>query len=61
MSYLGDPLSLVVLMLYVAETTGQALAVAVLLLVGDVVPALFGPLTGAVTDRFDLARASGEP
>lgn len=43
-------------MLYVADTTGQALAVALLLLVGDFAPALFGPLTGAVSDRFDLKR-----
>src|SRR5215218_4826788 len=55
-SFLGDSLSLVALMLYVAETTGQALAVALLLLVGDFTPALLGPLTGAVSDRFDLKR-----
>ncbi|HEX5346642.1 MAG TPA: hypothetical protein VFW64_06000 [Pseudonocardiaceae bacterium] len=34
-SFLGDTLSLVALMLYVAETTGHALAVAMLLLAGD--------------------------
>jgi MFS family permease len=55
-SFLGDSLSLVALMLYVAETTGQALAVALLLLVGDFTPALLGPLTGTVSDRFDLKR-----
>jgi MFS family permease len=55
-SYLGDSLSLVALMLHVADTTGQALAVALLLLVGDFAPALLGPLTGAVSDRFDLRR-----
>jgi MFS family permease len=55
-SFAGDSLSLVALMLHVAGTTGQALAVAALLLVGDVVPALAGPLTGAVGDRFDRRR-----
>lgn len=55
-SFLGDALSLVALMLYVAETTGQALAVALLLLAGDFAPALLGPLTGTISDRFDLKR-----
>jgi MFS family permease len=55
-SFLGDSLSLVALMLYVADETEQALAVALLLLVGDFAPALLGPLTGAVSDRFDLRR-----
>ncbi|GIJ50420.1 putative MFS-type transporter YfiS [Virgisporangium aliadipatigenens] len=56
LSVAGDSLSLVALMLHVASTTGQALAVAVLLLVGDFAPALLGPLTGAVADRFDRRR-----
>lgn len=55
-SYFGDSLALVALMLHVAETTGQALAVATLLLVGDFAPALLGPLVGTVSDRFDLKR-----
>ncbi len=55
-SFLGDSLSLVALMLYVADATGAALAVALLLLVGDFAPALLGPLTGTVSDRFDLKR-----
>ncbi|WP_455358711.1 MFS transporter [Streptomyces sp. SYSU K21746] len=55
-SFLGDSLSLVTLMLYVADSTGQALAVALLLLVGDFAPALLGPLTGVITDRFDHKR-----
>jgi len=53
-SRIGDSLSLVALMLHVAATTGQALAVALLLLAGDVVPALLGPLAGTVSDRFAL-------
>jgi MFS family permease len=55
-SFLGDSLGLVALLLYVAETTGQALAVALLLLVGDVAPALLGPFTGVIGDRLGLKR-----
>ncbi len=55
-SFLGDSLSLVALMLHVAASTGHALAVALLLLVGDGVPALFGPLAGTISDRFDRKR-----
>ncbi|GAA4473089.1 MFS transporter [Phytohabitans houttuyneae] len=56
LSSAGDALSLVALMVHVADSTGQALAVSVLLLVGDFAPSLFGPLTGAISDRFDLRR-----
>ena len=56
LSFTGSSLSLVALMLHVAATTGQALAVAALLLVGDAAPALLSPLTGAVSDRFDRRR-----
>lgn len=55
-SFVGDSLSLVALMLHVAQSTGQALAVAALLLAGDFVPSLLSPLTGAVSDRFDRRR-----
>ena len=55
-SFLGDSLGLVTLLLYVADTNGQALAVALLLLVGDFAPALLGPFTGVLSDRFDLKR-----
>jgi MFS family permease len=55
-SFLGDSLSLVALMLHVAGTTGRALAVAALLLAGDFAPALLGPLTGTVADRLDRRR-----
>jgi MFS family permease len=55
-SFVGDSLSLVALMLHVAATSGQAVAVAALLLVGDVAPALLSPLAGAVGDRFDRRR-----
>ncbi|MGH3679248.1 MAG: MFS transporter [Natronosporangium sp.] len=55
-SYTGESISLVALMLYVADSTGQAIAVSILLLVGDFFPALLGPVTGAISDRFDLRR-----
>jgi len=58
-SFLGDSLGLVTLLLYTADTTGQALAVALLLLVGDFAPSLLGPFTGVVSDRFDLKRVMG--
>jgi MFS family permease len=55
-SYAGDSLGLVALLLHVAETTSQALAVALLLLAGDFLPALAGPLAGTVADRVDRRR-----
>ena len=55
-SFLGDSLGLVALLLYVADVTGQALAVALLLLVGDFAPALLGPFTGVIADRSGLRR-----
>ncbi|MEJ1135494.1 MFS transporter [Kribbella sp. CCNWLW197] len=55
-SFLGDSLGLVALLLYVEESTGAALAVALLLLAGDFTPGLFGAFAGAVGDRFDLRR-----
>jgi MFS family permease len=55
-SLTGDSLSLVALMLYTANTAGEALAVALLLLAGDFAPSLLSPLAGALSDRFDLRR-----
>jgi MFS family permease len=55
-SFTGESVSLVALMLFVADGTGQAIAVSLLLLVGDFLPALLGPVTGAISDRFDLRR-----
>src|SRR3954468_22481090 len=55
-SFTGDSLSLVALMLHVVATTGQALAVATLLLVGDAAPALLSPPSGAISDRCDRRR-----
>lgn len=55
-SFLGDSLGLVALLLYVEASTGAALAVALLLLAGDLTPGLFGAFAGVVGDRFDLRR-----
>jgi MFS family permease len=55
-SFVGDSLGLVALMLHVADTTGQAVAVALLLLAGDFFPALLGPLAGTLADRLDRRR-----
>jgi MFS family permease len=55
-SYIGDSLGLVALLIYLEVSTGQALAVAFLLVAADFVPGLFGPVTGVVSDRFDLRR-----
>ncbi|CAO5227334.1 MFS transporter [Frankia sp. AgKG'84/4] len=52
----GDSLSLVALMLHVADTTGQGVAIALLLLAGDFAPSLLGTFTGAISDRLDRRR-----
>lgn len=48
-SFTGEAVSLV-------APTGRGSAVSLLLLVGDIVPGLLGPLTGAIGDRFDRRR-----
>jgi MFS family permease len=55
-SFLGDSLGLVALLVYVEDSTGAALAVALLLFAGDCLPGFFGPLAGAIGDRFDLRK-----
>lgn len=55
-SSIGDSLGLVALMLFVVGTAGQAFAVAALLLVGEFAPSLLGPVSGAISDRFDRRR-----
>ncbi len=55
-SVAGDSAGLVALLLYLSDGAGQAFAVAALLLVGDVAPALLGPVTGTLSDRFDARR-----
>ncbi len=56
LSQLGDALLLVALLVHLAAATDQALTVAALLLVGDFGPALLGPVTGGITDRFGAKR-----
>lgn len=53
-SFLGDAMGLVALILYVAADGGTA--VALLLLAGDFTPTLLSPLLGVVADRLDRRR-----
>ncbi|MEV8374778.1 MFS transporter [Kribbella sp. NPDC056861] len=55
-SFLGDSLGLVALLLFMEAETGAALAVALLLLAGDFTPGLFGAFAGVVGDRVDLRK-----
>ena len=55
-SAFGDSLGLVALIVYVVDTAGEAFAVAALLLVGEFIPSLLGPFSGALSDRFDRRR-----
>ena len=51
-SFLGDGIALVALLVYVQQASGTATAVAALLLVADLVPALVAPLAGAAADQY---------
>ena len=53
-SFVGDSLALVSLILYVAGRTNEGFAVAALLLAGDLTPTLVSPWTGALADRMDM-------
>ncbi len=55
-SFVGDSLALVALILYVAQHTNEGFAVAGLLLAGDFAPTLLAPWTGALADRVDMRR-----
>ena len=55
-SFLGDSMGLVALILYVAEEVGSGTAVALLLLAGDLTPMLLSPFVGAIADRLDRRR-----
>ena len=55
-SFAGDSLALVALILYVADHTNEGFAVAALLLAGDFAPTLLAPWTGALADRVDMRR-----
>jgi predicted MFS family arabinose efflux permease len=55
-SFLGDSLGLVALILYVSDKVGTGTAVGLLLLAGDFAPTLVGPLAGALADRMRRRR-----
>lgn len=55
-SFAGDSLTHIALVLYVADRGGGGPAVAALLLITDFVPALFAPLLGSLGDRIDRRR-----
>jgi MFS family permease len=55
-SFLGDSLGLVALILYVADRAGTGAAVGLLLLAGDFAPTLVGPFAGALADRLPRRR-----
>ena len=55
-SFLGDSMGLVALILYVAGEVGSGTAVALLLLAGDFTPTLLSPLIGALADRLERRR-----
>ena len=55
-SFLGDSMGLVALILYVAEEVGSGTVVALLLLAGDFTPMLLSPFVGAIADRLDRRR-----
>ena len=55
-SFLGDSLGMVALILYVAGNEGSGAAVGLLLLAGDFAPTLVGPVAGALADRLHRRR-----
>jgi MFS family permease len=55
-SFAGDSLAHIALVLYVANRGGGGPAVATLLLVSDFSPSLLGPVLGALGDRMDRRR-----
>jgi MFS family permease len=52
-SFLGDSVGLIALLLYTASHFGTGLAVALLMIAGDFVPSLLSPVAGALSDRWD--------
>ena len=55
-SFLGDSLGLVALILYVTDRTDSGASVGLLLLAGDFTPSLLSPVLGAIADRTDARR-----
>ncbi len=52
-SFFGDSVGLIALLLYTASHFGTGLAVALLMIAGDFVPSLLSPVAGAISDRWD--------
>lgn len=55
-SLVGSSVGQVGLLLAVAQSSSAVLAVTLLMLIGDLAPALLAPLTGVIADRMDLRR-----
>ena len=55
-SFLGDSLGLVALIIYMTEQTDSGATVGLLLLAGDFTPAFLAPLLGAIADRTEARR-----
>ena len=55
-SLVGSSVGMVGLLLAVAQSSSAVLAVTLMMLIGDLVPALLAPLTGVIADRMDLKR-----
>jgi MFS family permease len=55
-SFLGDSIGLVALIIFMTERTDSSAAVGLLLLAGDFTPALLAPLLGTLADRGDARR-----
>ena len=55
-SFLGDSLGLVALIVYMTEQTDSGAAVGLLLLAGDFTPAFLSPLLGTIADRTEARR-----
>jgi MFS family permease len=53
LSFFGDSLGLIALLLYTAQRLHTGLAVALLMIAGDFVPSLISPLAGVLSDRRD--------
>jgi MFS family permease len=55
-SLVGSSVGQMGLLLAVTHSSAKVLAVTLLMLIGDLAPALLAPLTGFITDRMDLRR-----
>ncbi len=53
MSFFGDSVGLIALLLYTAGHFRSGLAIALLMIAGDFVPSLVSPVAGAISDRWD--------